>query len=98
MARLDEQLDQYQTHCKTLEGAAEEHHLDFHDAYFKDAEANMAESYYIPEDPTLQDESERLRKMLDAKYEAADPADIVTESEKSQLKDLLTKHQALFDI
>ena len=63
----------------------------------------MAESYYIPEDPTLQDESERLRKILDAKYEAALPAGITAQqthldaSEQSQLKELLTKHESLFD-
>ena len=61
---------------------------------FKDAEANIAELYYIPNDPTLQDESEQLRKILDAKYKAADPAYMA--SEQTQLDEneqrLLAKH------
>ena len=38
----------------------------------KDAESGLAESYYIPDDPTSEDTNERLNKILDAKYQPAE--------------------------
>ena len=70
---------------------------------FKETDAQPHDSYYIAEDASLAEASDRLKKILDAKYEAADLDEVVAEQEqlssdeKAKLKDLLQKYASLFD-
>ena len=76
---------------------------DGHTIPFKNIDDNLDESYYIP-DPGIMDEAaERLKTILDAKYEAADldevskEAEHLTVDEQRMLYRLLQKHESLFD-
>ena len=70
---------------------------------FKDADATSADAYHIHEDDHMSDATDRLKRILDAKYEAADLDDVITaqdqlnDSEKSQLNKLLRRYEGLFD-
>ena len=69
----------------------------------KDSEATEEESFYVPDPAELDETAGRLKKILDAKYEAADLkqiADACSElntSEKGALHELLLKYEDLFD-
>ena len=70
---------------------------------FKDGDATPAESYHVQETPALAEASERLKRILDAKYEAADLDEICEEQtqlnkdEQGKLHSLLSKYATLFD-
>ena len=70
---------------------------------FKDADASEIDAYYIAEDDNLADANDRLKRILDAKYEAADIDDVMAtqdqlnSKEKVQLEALLREYEALFD-
>ena len=70
---------------------------------FKDADATSKDAYHIHEDDQLSDATDRLKRILDAKCEAANLDDVITaqdqlnDSEKSQLSKLLRKCEGLFD-
>ena len=70
---------------------------------FKDGDSTMQDAYHIPEPGSLEDASTRLKKILDAKYEAADLEQLCSEQdqlspeEQQQLLTLLKKHESLFD-
>ena len=76
---------------------------DEHDMPFKDSDSTMEESYYVPEPEAVDEATERLRGILDAKYEAADlreiadSADHLEEDDREQLHSLLNKYASLFD-
>jgi hypothetical protein len=63
----------------------------------------IEELYLISNTPCLQEAAERIKQILDAKYEPANLNEIVKEcihltpDEQSQLKSLLTKYESLFD-
>ena len=69
---------------------------------FKDVD-DIAEAFHIDEPPQVVDASDRLKRILDAKYEAADLEAVVqlqeelNASEKQMLLQLLTKYEHLFD-
>ena len=70
---------------------------------FKDADASQQEAYYVAEDDNLADANERLKQILDAKYEAADLDEVMktqnqlNEKEKPQLEALLPECESLFE-
>ncbi len=76
---------------------------DFAEMPFKDIDADMKTSYYIGDDVNLTDASERIKKILDAKYEAADLEEVcrsqsqLDPEEKKELSTLLDKYAHLFD-
>jgi len=69
----------------------------------KDRDATMADSYFIKEEGAIDEATDRIKKILDAKYEKADLEEIakqqthLDETEQEQLKALLTKFEDLFD-
>jgi hypothetical protein len=70
---------------------------------FKEHDATVETSYYVEEPPVVQQATEQLKKILDAKYEKASPHDIastqdhLTPCEQEQLKELLCKYKSLMD-
>ena len=70
---------------------------------FKSGDATVEEAYHIDEPEVVTNASDRLKKILDAKYEAADLRQICDEQEeleddeKERLFELLDKYQSLFD-
>ena len=71
---------------------------------FKDvAQDDLLQSYHIDDPQVITDAHERLKKILDAKYEAADldqvcaSQDELTSEQQHQLCELLGKHESLFD-
>lgn len=68
---------------------------------FKDADATFDEAYFIPDG--LEEAAERMKRILDAKYEPADLRKVVDESdylkdeEKDKLYSLFKKYEHLFD-
>ena len=66
-------------------------------------DTTIEELYLISNTPCLQEAAERIKQILDAKYEPANLNEIVKEcihltpNEQSQLKSLLTKYESLFD-
>ena len=60
-------------------------------------------SFYVQDSELLNSEADRIKQILDAKYEAADlkeiaeEADHLSEEEKQQLYQLLIKYETLFD-
>lgn len=69
---------------------------------FKDSDSRL-ESFFIQDSPAVDSAVERLKKILDAKYEAADLDKIadtalhLSVDEREELRALLHKHEALFD-
>ena len=69
---------------------------------FKDMEADP-HSFYIEEHYTLSEESERIKRILDAKYEPANLEEIASDckhldpAEREELHQLLEKYKELFD-
>ena len=61
------------------------------------------EHFYIKDTPSVQQDSERLSNILDAKYKKADLQEItanitnLNKLERKQLKQLLTDNESLFD-
>ena len=76
---------------------------DHYDMPFKDIDSDFLQSYHIREDELMSQESERISKILDAKYEKADLTEVcraqahLDEDERAKLHTLLTKHESLFD-
>ena len=70
---------------------------------FRNIDDDPHTSYYIRDSDTIDEATERLKSILDAKYEAADLEEIaansehLTEDEQMKLRNLLTKHASLFD-
>ena len=70
---------------------------------FKEGDSTMQDAYHVPDPGILEDASTRLKKILDAKYEAADleqlcgEQDQLSPEEQQQLLTLLKKHESLFD-
>jgi hypothetical protein len=66
-------------------------------------DSTIEDSYLINDSPSLQEAVERIKKILDAKYEPANLDEIVdscshlTQIEQIQLKTLLKKYEQLFD-
>ena len=69
---------------------------------FKDQDTTPADAYFINEDE-MEEASARIRRILDAKYEAADIDDVcaqqeqLSQVEKDKLKRLLLQYEELFD-
>ena len=70
---------------------------------FKDVDAQSEDAYYIAEDKNLSDMSNRIKRILDAKYNPADLDEVIQEqtelskSEKAKLRELLERCKELFD-
>jgi hypothetical protein len=70
---------------------------------FKDSDATLEDAFHIGEPSVLEEAAERLKGILDAKYEAADLNEVarncahLDEDEQRKLKAPLDKHSALFD-
>ena len=66
-------------------------------------DATVEDSFYISDTPSLQEAAERIKEILDAKYEPADLDEVVAActhlslNERDQLKRLLLKYEPLFD-
>jgi hypothetical protein len=66
-------------------------------------DSTIKDSYLISDSPSLQEAAERIKKILDAKYEPANLDEIVescshlTQIEQIQLKTLLKKYEQLFN-
>jgi hypothetical protein len=66
-------------------------------------DATVEDSFYISDTPSLQEAAERIKEILDAKYEPADLDEVVaacthlSSNERDQLKRLLLKYEPLFD-
>ena len=69
----------------------------------RDTESMTQEAYYIHEPDIIEAETERIRGILDAKYEKADLAEVaaqathLTQSERTRLHEFLKKYEDLFD-
>ena len=69
----------------------------------KDSDTNEEENFFIPDPSTVDDSAERLKKILDAKYEPADLKQVckeqhqLNEEEQEMLHQLLNKYSDLFD-
>ena len=76
---------------------------DGHSIPLKNSDATVEESYYIPDSGATDDATERLKKILDAKYEKANLREIadasthLTVEEREELYELLQKYESLFD-
>ncbi len=76
---------------------------DGHDMPFKDIDDDPHTSFYIQDAGPVDEELERLKDILDAKYQPADPSDIakdakhLSEDEQEKLEALLRKYETLFD-
>ena len=71
---------------------------------FKDAESTVRDAYYVEDADTVTDATECMKRILDAKYEAADLDEIcrdqqptLSDEEKEALRRLLYKYEDLFD-
>jgi len=70
---------------------------------FKEADASVSESYHVQDDGPLEESSARIKRILDAKYEPADIEEVIDSqsqlgpAEKHQLRQLLLRHESLFD-
>ena len=69
---------------------------------FKDQDSNLTD-FYVEEPEAVEEANERLKKILDAKYEAADLEEIcrdqpeLNRDEQDRLLRLLLKYESLFD-
>jgi hypothetical protein len=69
----------------------------------KSRDATLEDSYFIHDSPCLAEAAERIKRILDAKYEPANLEEIVadhthlSEEEKEGLLSLLKKYESLFD-
>ena len=64
--------------------------------------SDISDSYYIKDPPSVKEQTERINRILDAKYEKADLRKVVnqanlTKEQGKALHELLTKYQSLFD-
>jgi len=70
---------------------------------FKDGDAMPRDAYHISDSPEIEDAVDRVRRILDAKYEAADLQEVVnglqdlTTEQREALLTLLAKYESLFD-
>jgi len=70
---------------------------------FKDMDAHIHQSYHVDDPHAVDEASERLKHILDAKYEAADLGEVcreqkqLSDEEQKRLQSLLEKHSSLFD-
>ena len=69
----------------------------------KSIDAKIEDSYHIDDGSSMQEATERMKKILDAKYEPANIDEVVegcihlNDQERSKLKTLLEKYKGLFD-
>jgi hypothetical protein len=69
----------------------------------KSRDATIYDSYHIQDTPCLEEAAERIKRILDAKYEPANLDEIaascthLTEEQQTDLKTLLEKYKSLFD-
>ena len=86
-----------------LSFATHEVHWDTYSMPFKDIECTPLDSYHIDDPEGVMEDTDRLKKILDAKYEAADLKDVcakqaqLSAEEQRLLHDLLSKYDGLFD-
>ena len=70
---------------------------------FKDVDDDPNQAYHIDEDPSLADASERVKRILDAKYDKADLTEIcqgqdqLNETDQQKLQTLLERYEDIFD-
>ena len=70
---------------------------------FKDADAPVEESFFIPDPEGVEDAAERMKRILDAKYEPADLEKVarnathLNEEQQQKLYRTLKKYEDLFD-
>jgi hypothetical protein len=70
---------------------------------FKSTDATAETSYFVEEPEAVQHATDRIKKILDANYEKADPHEIVaaqdhlTPEQQEQLEELLRKYESLTD-
>ncbi|NJO52629.1 MAG: hypothetical protein HC840_28105, partial [Leptolyngbyaceae cyanobacterium RM2_2_4] len=73
------------------------------DLPMRDKEASIMDAYYVREPDTIEEDMDRVKRILDAKYEPADLHKVVEScthldsKEQEQLYELLTKYESLFD-
>ena len=78
-------------------------HWDGHEMPMKDQDATPLDAFHINESEAVQDATQRLKSILDAKYEPADLQAVaalathLTKDEQFQLQTLLEKYTPLFD-
>ena len=76
---------------------------DGHSCPFKDGDATLEDSYFVADPTSIADATDRLKGILDAKYEKADLEEIVKEAEylssdeQQKLLRLLQRYETLFD-
>ncbi len=76
---------------------------DGRDMPFKDMDLSILENFHIADDENMSTETDRIQKILDAKYEKADLTDICNKQtqlqaeQREKLLTLLRKHEPLFD-
>ncbi len=72
---------------------------------FKEADSPEVETYYIDESKSVTDASDRVKRILDAKYEAADLDNVIAaqsgmdlnNEQRQALRSLLGRYQSLLD-
>ncbi len=76
---------------------------DGHSCPFKDGDATIEDSYFVADPQSIADATDRLKGILDAKYEKADLEEVVQEAtylsqeEQQKLLRLLQRYETLFD-
>ncbi len=73
--------------------------------HFKDAVSAEVETHHIDESKSVTDASDRVRRVLDAKYEAADLDNVIAmqrgmdlnDEQRQALRSLLGRYKSLFD-
>jgi hypothetical protein len=76
---------------------------DHQECPFKEHDAMVETSYFIEEPKAVQQATDHVKKILDAKYKKTDPHEIassqehLTPHEQEQLKELLCKYESLID-
>jgi hypothetical protein len=76
---------------------------DHQECPFKEHDATVKTSYFVEEPKAVQQATDHIKKILDAKYKKADPHEIasaqehLTPHEQEQLKELLCKYKLLTD-
>ena len=79
--------------------------VNYHDKHlpFKSYDASPDTDYYVEENNAITERAERIKEILDAKYQAADIDDIckeqdhLTAEQQQKLHSLLSRYKDLFD-
>ena len=76
---------------------------DFKDTPFKSVHATEKVDYHVVDSPCIEEATERIKQILDAKYEKADVNEVAKQSthltpeQQRKLASVLKKHESLFD-